>query len=303
MKMIGYREINKKLVLDDINELKSYIHKVIYSYQDAERQIAHNIDKLMVGYARCGGVDKPSANALMFMDSKSSVQAADESFVEKAFDTTVQCGKNIINHPVDTGFAVLGVGLGTLGVIGSGAIEYFTVGAGTPVAVPVALFSTNTIIASSANLGYIASGNYKKQGNINPLKSSSEFVGGIGGKLVDISVDKLAGKKSNFTENGKNTGEVVFEIANLYMGAKGVKLIADNSYKLKVIENAGGKIVPNMTVAVNNVSKPQKVGKAVSIGNTVSGWTKKSLKSVMKNKYSIMTKIIKKEDMTNEKSA
>lgn len=49
MKMIGYREINKKLVLDDINELKSYMHKVIYSYQDAERQIAHNIDKLMVG--------------------------------------------------------------------------------------------------------------------------------------------------------------------------------------------------------------------------------------------------------------
>lgn len=48
----------------------------------------------------------------MFMDSKSSVQATDESFVEKAFYTTVQCGKNLINYPVDTGFAVFGVGLG-----------------------------------------------------------------------------------------------------------------------------------------------------------------------------------------------
>ena len=100
-------------------------------------------------------------------------------------DTALQWGENLGEHPVNRGLAVLGVGLGVLGEFGSGAVEYFSAGFATPVAVPLAVFSTNSIVTSTSDLIYIGSGHSEKQGNINILKWISEGTEEIMGKGID----------------------------------------------------------------------------------------------------------------------
>lgn len=112
-------------------------------------------------------------------------------------DNVLQWGENLGEHPVDTGMAVLGVGLGVLGEFGSGAVAFVTGGLATPVAVPTAIFSTNSIITSSTYLIYIASGHHEEQGNINPLKWGAEGTGKVMGEGVD-EVAHLREKNTNF---------------------------------------------------------------------------------------------------------
>jgi len=72
--------------------------------------------------------------------------------------------------------------------------------------------------------------------------------------------------------------------------AKGFGVIVDKTYKLKEIQNIGCKIVPSVTVAVNNVSKAQKVGKAVGVANTIANCIKKVIDLL--KKYIVREKVI-----------
>lgn len=48
-------------------------------------------------------------------------------------DTAKQCEENLVAHPFDTGMAVLGLGLGVIGVVASGTLSVISVGMATPV--------------------------------------------------------------------------------------------------------------------------------------------------------------------------
>ena len=108
--------------------------------------------------------------------AKTSSKTSSED--NKILDAVLQWGENLGDHPVDTGMAVLGVGLGAIGVVGSGALEYFSIGTASPATVPVAAFSLNSIISSGFQLVDITGGNYKNQRNLNLLKSGSEILVG-----------------------------------------------------------------------------------------------------------------------------
>lgn len=124
----------------------------------------------------------------------------------------------------------------------------------------------------------IASGHSENQGNFNTLKWTSVGIVGTVGKRFD-EISELRGEKSNYAEGGRTLGGLAFEGADLYMGAtgvsKGLGMIVDKSYKLKEITNAGNKIIPSFTVAIDNVSKTKKIGKAVSISYTSASWARK----------------------------
>lgn len=266
--------------LNDIQELIAGIHKAINEFQDAEQKTAFEINEAMASnslfLSGAGNLANTGVNKSGIAVAKGTSNPSSED--TNMLDTALQCGKELGEHPLDTGMAVVGVGLGVLGVIGSGALTYFTAGTATPVSAPVALFSVNSVVTSTSNLIYIASGNYKKQGNVNILKGGTELAGGLVGEGGDVVAHNF-GYKTNYEEKGRGFGGVAFEGVNFFMGArgvsKGVGTIANKAYHLKVIENAGGRIVPNITVAVNEISKVKKIGAGVSIANTSASWTKK----------------------------
>ena len=171
-------------------------------------------------------------------------------------NTTIQSAKNLASHPLDTVLATGGVVLGGVGVVGSGIGEFLSDGVATPLMIPVAGFSANSLVSSFADLTDIASGNYKQQGSFNPLKSGTELTLGTMGKGAD-ELFNFAGYNSNLEKGGKNAGGYIFEAGDFYFGAKGVskgvKIIANTSYRFKEVTSIRNTIIPTLLVPVNNV--------------------------------------------------
>ncbi len=201
-----------------------------------------------------------------------------EEFLEEKFKllvgASIQGMKNLASHPKDTALAAGGFVFGAIGLVGSGIGEVFSGGTASPAAIPLAAFSTNSIVSSSSDLKAIFTGNYKQKGKFNPLKSAFEVTGEKFGEGLDNTFDS-----NNCEKVGKDIGGWIFEGTDAFIGANGVKAgvkkFADKSYHFKEVTSIWNKIIPTISVPVNNVSKAEKVGASMDISNTVSGWVDK----------------------------
>ncbi|MBY7024163.1 MULTISPECIES: hypothetical protein [Clostridium] len=231
-----------------------------------------------------GGIEKATSGAMATLgvvdvdeDGELDIDDAEEFFEEKfklLVGASTQGMKNLASHPEYTALAAGGFAFGVIGLVGSGIGEVFSGGSASPAVIPLATFSTNSIVSSSSDLKAIFTGEYKEKGKFNPLKSAFEVTGEKFGQGIDNVFD------SNDCEKvGKDIGGWIFEGADAFIGAKGVKSgvkkIADESYHFKEVTSIGNKIIPTISVPVNNVSKAEKIGAGMDISNTIAGWIDK----------------------------
>lgn len=259
-----------------VNAAENFVDSAISDISGGFESVCNSVESAVSGAMAAVGVVDVNDNGELDMDDA-------EEFLEEKFKllvgASIQGVENLALHPIDTAFATAGIALGVIGVAGSGVAEFFTGGTASPLAIPVAAFSANSVMSSAADLEDIASGNYKQEGSFNPIKSGAEFVGGT----IGIGIDKIAKKfnvnDTNVEEAGKNAGAFAFGVTDLFFGAKGVKdgakKIVDNSYKIKEITSIGDKIIPTISVPVNNISNAEKIGAVADISNTVGNWVNK----------------------------
>ncbi|MGN2337635.1 hypothetical protein ACTFIN_05860 [Clostridium cagae] len=254
-----------------VNTVKSAISGISGMVSSAAETIGSALSGAM---AALGVVDVDEDGELDIDDA--------EEFLEEKFKLLVgafmQGVKNLESHSKDTLLATGGFVFGGIGLVGSGIGEFFSGGTASPLAIPVATFSANSVVSSVADLKAIFSGNYEQKGKFNPLKSGAELTGATIGEGIDKVVD-FTGHNSNIEDAGKNVGGWMFEAGDFYFGAKGVsggvKKIADTSYKFKEVTSIGNTIIPTISIPVNNVSKTEKIGASMDISNTVAGWVDK----------------------------
>jgi hypothetical protein len=188
------------------------------------------------------------------------------------WETTVEYAGNLASNPLETATATGGVVLGVVGFIGSGAIEYFTAGTGSWLAVPAGTFSANTALSSAADLKFIATGEMDELGSFNLVKDGSEGLFWAAGEGVELSYEYFSGEDveiGDYTKYGGTalyyTSSLAFETKNV---SKGFGTMLDDSYHLSKSYNTFG----NMTGTVNNVSNAEKAGAATEVIHQMKTW-------------------------------
>ncbi|OSA97903.1 UNVERIFIED_ORG: hypothetical protein B2H98_06635 [Clostridium botulinum] len=258
------------------------VAKVANAVVSAVKSIVSGITGMVSSVA--GGIETTVSGAMATLgvvdvdeDGELDIDDAEE-FLEEKFKLLVgastQGMKNLASHPKDTALAAGGFAFGVIGLVGSGIGEVFSGGSASPAAIPLASFSLNSIVSSSSDFKAIFTGEYEKKGKFNPLKSAFEVTGEKFGEGIDNVFDY-----NNCEKVGKDIGGWIFEGADAFIGAKGVKSgvkkIADESYHFKEVTSIGNKIIPTISVPVNNVSKADKIGAGMDISNTAAGWIDK----------------------------
>lgn len=224
---------------------------------------------------------RPSFGGRLDLDSESGVKTGsgldttslDELEIKHGFLETTKTGvSNFASHPIETATAVGGLVLGTVGLVGSGAVEIFTAGTASGVSFPAAVLSVNTLITSASDLASIGTGNNDKIGDVNLLRTGTEGLAWAVGEGAEKGFEFVTDTDVEIGDKTKFLGTGAYYIASLAIEtryvAKGFGKIANKDFHLQTIYSRWG----NITEGVNNVSKTQKAGAAVNIVYQTKAW-------------------------------
>ena len=219
------------------------------------------------------------ANALMFMasksrvqatdlklsDSKSVVQATDESFVEKA-EGFIEEHEGVIKKTINVGKAVAGIAVGAIVIVGSGVLEVGSGGTATPLMALTASFGANSIANGCRDLWYSGTGQGDKSGKKDFLRDGTSTVTGAFGKLAGHEeVGKIVGETSYYA----------LDVVTCYAGikkafntVKAVDYVKTTCFKASVGNNIAGYVDEPIKMLVEENSG--KCAKAISSYKLVS---------------------------------
>jgi len=234
-----------------INQLQSFINQSVSSYSYAENRVSHLAPQFGLKVVTASDSESSSNHEKKSLWGRITggihAVAADAKHTFSKVKDAFEPGGSLYKE-FQIGKAVLGIGIGVIAVVGSGAGAILSGGTASPLAIATAIYGINDIISSSSDLVNAVQGDYNRIGKVNPLQGA---VSGLGG---------MVGSVFGYEKQGKAVGNVLYHAGSAVTfttGAYGMIKDIRNLTKVRMsgLTNEVKTIVPNIKRVYSRVGQ------------------------------------------------